>query len=619
MLQSGHQLQDRSKNALKRKFVFIGIDGGMYGSIKKYSEEGLIPNIASLIDEGVFFKSLPSIPVDTPTNWTTLMSSSSSFNHGVVSFSTHLPGEKAEEGQYVRRTQHSSFVNSEMLWSVLENSGWKVAVLNYPVAWPSQLKNGVVIGGLTPGGDIWRIAKPKIFSTEQPEELKNDIKGTKPSYIKIDGKKINVETKEGILKIGLECNDSFVILKGDDFKAKVKEGEWSKWIYTRIGEKDAVFRAKVVKNYDCKRLTIYLTQIFSANGWSSSKELEIKVKEAAGPYMEGLETPFVSEDPKRPYGPSNLSPDFVLEHASFQSEWFSKAGQFLLKEERFDSLIMHYHLIDSLNHTYLSSLCRNFPGYDEKHAERVEKVYKDSYRIIDKMIGKIVSSAGKDAVIVVTSDHSALPCWNYVSVEAALASSGLMKYNEDYEIDMKRSQVFVYHDPLHLWVNLKNREKNGIVEKWEYEEVLDAAIDAVYSIRDAKNGERVIKTVLKKNSLPSGRSSDRFGDAFFFFKPTYSNWDGTVSSLRFDKVDKKRLEVAVRESYDVGGHHTTYLPSESYEGFENYAFTIISGKGIENKQLHFMPELRDIAITVCSLLGINAPRDADGKVIYEII
>src|SRR5579884_2039106 len=612
MLQSWVKLQERSSNALKRKFVFIGIDGGMYSSIKKYAEEGLIPNIASLIEEGAFFRSLPSIPVDTPTNWTTLMTSSSSFNHGVVSFSTHLPGERAEEGQYVRRTQHSSFVNSEMLWSVLENSGWKVAVLNYPVGWPSQLKNGAVIGGLTPGGDLWRIAKPKIFSTGQPEELRNDIKGTEPAFAKIDNecKEITIEAKEGVLKIALECIDSFLILKGHDFKVMIKEGEWSEWIYTKIGE----------KNSDCKKLTVYLTQIFSAKGWCSSPQLENKVTEEAGPYMEGLETPFVSEDPKRPYGPSNLSPDFVLEHASLQSEWFHKAGQFLLKKEGFDSLIMHYHLIDSLNHTYLSSLCRSFPGYDEKYAERVEKVYSDSYRIIDDMIGKIVSSAGKDAIIVVTSDHSALPCWNYVSVEAALASSGLMEYDQQtYEVDMKRSKVFVYHDPLHLWVNLKGREKNGIVERWEYEAVLDAAIDALYSIRDNDNGERVIKTVLKKQSLPLGKSSDRFGDAFFFFKPTYSNWDGTVSSLKFDKVDRNRLETAVRESHDVGGHHTTYLPSESYEGFENYAFTIMSGKGIANRQLQSMPELRDIAITVCNLLDISAPRDADGRVIYEIL
>lgn len=606
---------------MKRKFVFIGIDGGMFASIKKYYEEGMIPNIERLINNGVFFRSLPSIPVDTPTNWTTLMSSSSSFNHGVVSFSTHLPGEDAEEGQYIRRTQNSSFVNSEMLWSVLERSGWRVTVLNYPVGWPSQLKNGVVIGGLTPGGDLWRIAKPKIFSTDQPEELNNDIKGTRPAYVKIEdsSREIFVESKEGVLKIGIERRDSSLIIKGNDFSVKVNEGGWSEWIYTKLGDKNAVFRAKVVKSIDSGNLILYLTQIFSADGWCSSKELETKIKEAAGPYIEGLETPFVSDDPKRPYGPSNLSPSFVLEHASFQSEWFSKAGSFLLRDEGFDSLIMHYHLIDSLNHTYLSSLCKNFPSYDERNNERVEQIYRASYRIIDDMIGRIVNSAGKDAMIVVTSDHSALPCWNYVSIEAALAESGLMKYKGNYEVDMKNSQVFVYHDPLHLWVNLKGREKNGIVERWEYESVLDAAIDAMSSIRDPNNNERVIKTILKKSSLPSGKSSDRFGDAFFFFKPTYSNWDGTVSSLRFDKVDKSRLEVAVRESYEVGGHHTTYLPSETYEGFENYAFTIISGKEVANKHVHSMPELRDIAVTISSLLGIDAPKDADGKVIYEII
>ncbi|MEM0117246.1 MAG: alkaline phosphatase family protein [Conexivisphaerales archaeon] len=609
-----------------RKLVFIGIDGGMHGFVKKFAEEGLMPNLSSLIGNGAFFKSLPSLPVDTPTNWTTLMSSANSLTHGVVSFTTHLPGESAEEGQYIRRTQHSSFIKSEMLWSTLERAGRKVAVLNYPVAWPSQLERGTVIGGLTPGGDVWRMAKPKIFSTEEPLSIANSVKKTKPSFIRIEEgqKKLEIETREGSQTVSLECDGSSLTLIGPDYRVRLSEGEWSDWIYTAIGNgKKGVFRVKLVRNKGCKNLTIYFTQLFSADGWCSSNEIEEKVKAFSGPYIEGLETPFVSDDPKRPYGPSNLSPSFVLEHAKMQSGWFSKTGALLLKEERYDSLIMHYHLIDSLNHTYLSSMCKRFPAYDERDAELVERIYRDSYHLIDDMIGELVQAAGKETLYVVTSDHSALPCWKYVSVEAALAKSGLVVYEEKGEgrlvADMKRSRVFVYHDPLHLWVNLKGREKNGVVEKWEYESVVEEAIDVLNSIRDPDTNERVMKAILKKSSFGKGRSEERFGDAFFFFKPGYSNWDGTVSSLKFDAIDESRLNEEVRLSYDVGGHHTTYLPNETYEGFENHAFTVISGEGVRNETLYSMPELRDIAVTLCHLLGIDAPKDADGRVIYEIL
>lgn len=612
------------------RLVFIGIDGAMHSFVKRYMKEGLMPNLSSLADRGALFQSIPSVPVDTPTNWTTLMTSSSALTHGVVSFTTHIPGESPEEGQYIRRTQHSSFSKAEMLWSSLERAGRKVAVLNYPVGWPPQLKGGIVIGGLTPGGDVWRIAKPAIYSTEEPLELSNIIKGTRPSFVKLLPRKkddrityqIELPSLGQLLK--LEYSASKLRMSGKDFSIILKKGEWSPWIYTTDSRrKKCVMRFNLFDlSANGERLILYRTQIFAAEGWAYPNELLGSLLKNAGPYVEGFETPFVSEDPKRPYGPSNLNPEFVLQHAKIQAKWFSDASSYLIKEHKVDSLIMHYHLIDSINHTYLSSLCSEAPHFDEKKAAMVEGLYSKAYSLVDEMIGSIVTSAGKDALIVITSDHSALPCWKYVSVEAALVREGLMKYQETspgrYKVDMKKSKVFVYHDPLHLWVNLKGREKNGIVDKRDYQDVLEKAEQVLYSIRDEDNS-RVMKLVTRREEWGRGKAEERFGDLFFFFRPGYSNWDGTISSLKFDQVDESRFEQLPRVNLEVGGHHTTYLPTESYAGFENNSFTVFSGEGISNNAPSYRPSLRDVASTISGILGAEPPRDCEGAAIFEIL
>ncbi len=297
----------------------------------------------------------------------------------------------------------------------------------------------------------------------------------------------------------------------------------------------------------------------------------------------------------------------------------------LYKSNGYDALVTHFHLIDSLNHTYLGYLHKGHPAYDEQKAAAIEDLYASAYSLVDEMVGKVTALGGKDAVTVVTSDHSALPCWKYVSVEAAFVKAGLAKYDSlgtgRSKIDLAASKVYTYHDPLHVWVNLSGREKGGMVEPKDYDAVVDAAIDALYSIRDPDDGSKVVRLAVRKETArKGGKANERLGDVMFFLKPGYSNWDGTVSSLRFDEVDDSRLKDEVVNSFEVGGHHTTYLPTETMDDFTNNSFTIFAGQGVtQGAKPRATPRLLDVAPTISQLTGIPAPADSEGDVIYELV
>jgi len=128
--------------------VLFGIDGAMMYFVKRFAKEGLIPNIAGLMKEGVLAEALPCHPCDTPTNWTTLATGTTTASHGVTSFYLHIPGENLATGQHYRnRSALSKHCLSGYLWDHAAKRGMRSLVLNYPVGWPPRSKRVAMVCG----------------------------------------------------------------------------------------------------------------------------------------------------------------------------------------------------------------------------------------------------------------------------------------------------------------------------------------------------------------------------------------------------------------------------------------------------------------------------------------
>jgi predicted AlkP superfamily phosphohydrolase/phosphomutase len=600
-------------------FVLIGVDGGSYNQINRLVNDGYLENFAELIGSGAFLEMEPCIPVDTPTNWATIATGSCSIDHGVVSFTTHVPGEDPTAGLYADRTQLSSFCLSEFLWESMNRQGMRTAVLNYPVSWPVRDADTILIGSIVPGGKPWRISDGIVYSTRDEVDLVNEIKETKPHVKKIKLIRDRAELEHpalGTVTATVENSTARLNIQGSTVVSQ--EGEWSGPVRVNVQGRDAFLRLKVIRAED-DELTIYFSQIFAGDGWSNPPSLAGELAAAGMPYIEG-ETPYLSDGDKSPFGPIDLNPRLALEYAELQSEWFAKAASFIRSRIPYKGLVLHNHLIDTLNHTMLSTLEPTNPFYDEVKAEMAQDIYRRAYVIIDKMIGKL-RAIFRNWLIVVTSDHSALPTWTYVSLEHALIREGLVKYedmgNGKLVFDDKRSSAFVYHDSKQIWVNLKGREPHGIVEEGEYEDVLRRIEDALYSLRDPRDNSRIVRLVARRSLWGIGRGSDRFGDLTYFLRPGYSDWDGTNSSVRFDVISEARAHEAIAPLRYVSGHHTVYLPNEKYGDFTNAAFTIFGGRNMGS--FRGRARLVDIAPTISYLMGRSPPRNSTGRLLYEAV
>ena len=167
-----------------KKVVCIGLDGMIPELMLKFCKEGILPNIDKLMKKGIFLKMLPAVQVDTPTNWTTILTGAWPKTHGINSFGFHVEGESFDKVYdmgdnlfpIIANINTKYYMNrlskAEYLWQTAEKAGKKVLIVNFPGGWPPNIKKGIVIDGTGPySSPISRLCKSDRFSSKKGQNI----------------------------------------------------------------------------------------------------------------------------------------------------------------------------------------------------------------------------------------------------------------------------------------------------------------------------------------------------------------------------------------------------------------------------------------------------------------
>ncbi|MDX1414534.1 MAG: alkaline phosphatase family protein [Candidatus Promineifilaceae bacterium] len=168
-----------------RKTVVIGMDGAPFELIGKWSASGQLPNLAKLIDKGSFSILRSTIPVHSPTAWTSFITGLNPGEHGVFDF------VRRDKDSYQLRVIRADQFKGTSLWRLLSEHDRAVGVMNVPMTYPPEPVNGFLLSGLgTPdfvpysyppqlsdelnrGG--YRVNKKFFFDLERQDEWLDDI------------------------------------------------------------------------------------------------------------------------------------------------------------------------------------------------------------------------------------------------------------------------------------------------------------------------------------------------------------------------------------------------------------------------------------------------------------
>jgi predicted AlkP superfamily phosphohydrolase/phosphomutase len=153
----------------------------------------------------------------------------------------------------------------------------------------------------------------------------------------------------------------------------------------------------------------------------------------------------------------------------------------------------------------------------------------------------------------------------------------------------------------HIRINLKGRERDGIVLPEEYDALCEEIIEVLYDLKDPRTGQSLVDKVVKTRAYPTeDKDRERMpeGDLVVLW-----NKDGAP----VDVADSSRFgRIGPLLHHRPGGHRSK-------------GFLIAKGPGIEPGSIAPDVEGIDIAPTMLTLLGASVPEHLDGHPMDHIV
>ena len=647
---------------MDKKILFLGLDAAMPDLVQKFVEEGSMPNVAKLMEQGVFSRLETVFPPLTAAAWTAIVSGSVAGTNGVPSLMVKHAGEELDHW-------HTSFDRNEVLcetlWDVAKRLGKKTALINWPVTFPmgaiSEEDGCQLAGSLNPPFryffmPLWDVASSACFSnqklrcnqipgravqvqTRPAEGWKNlPVSQQPPLEFTITVPPTYVEGYQMYVLVyasGTQGYDRMCISETKDAAAAItdlKMGEYGPWItrtfeardYKRAGR----FRFQILElSPDGTQFKLYQSAINMAEPYSVPADLCRRVEEVAGTYME-VDDPWAFMD-------GWMSADLYLEQLGMHADWWGKATRYVLENQEWDMAFSWVGTIDHIEHVLYAGIEPKARVYDPEKADFCWHMIRETYRQVDENIGRILEGVDlHETYVVLISDHGMTHLdWNPY-VKEHLSRAGLLRYVLDLSTDDPSNLSIDWSHtkchPLepchaHIFINLKGRDPHGIVEPEDYEKVQEEIIRALYNMRDPETGDQVVALAIKKQEsgtlgIQEGPGYDRVGDVLYAWKPGYMSHPFIYRSAIQYRDGSQRI-IANPELYEAAGlcRNFTGVHLALPTLHDMHACMLMAGPGVQSYQRKYAARIIDVAPTIAKLLGIPVPADAEGGVLYDIL
>jgi len=616
------------------RVMVIGLDGMMAKMVRRFAEEGIIPNIARLTRKGTLTRMIPAVPAQTPTNWATIGTGAYPGTHEIVVWGTHETGKPLDE-HFQNEAMSSNLCRAEYFWEAASRQGLASLLVNY-VGYPPTCKRTTFIEWAQgPVACHFQISPPGAYKHPKPEGLCEPIElkpasgwvnlpasRRKPLEAEIAVKPIRSDNVTSfniaVVAAGSNRYDTVLVSPSKDARDAVgcTRGEWTDWLVRpfHVGTRsiEGTVRFKLIElSATAARFWLYRSQVYPTGQFTYPPALGAELTRHCGP--------FVHEAAWQARHVWKLCDDETCEQSlSYHAEWVGKAVRYLWDKLDVRVYYQHMHLLDTLNHYYLSSVDPTGIAYGRIPQRTGWAAMRQGYRMVDAMVGAVTKAVGPDTLVAVCSDHGDVPNRRAVSLLNFFRQRGWLKLKRGpggkLQIDFSKTKVFLVG--CHMWINLKGRDPDGCVKPSEYEAFRSEVIDALVDLKDPQNGKRVMGLVLsREDAAILGMYGEAAGDIVFYYSQHY-RWSGS-------EVFNLGIKDVVWD--DPGGaNHGCQPPGCQTNVSDNAAALVLSGPGVRKGYVRddgAVPPMftADLVPTLAHLSGIEPPRHAEGKIIRDLL
>lgn len=460
---------------LKKLFI-LGLDGASFELINSFSEQGIIPNITHIINNGYFSCLKSTIPPHTAPGWVSSLTGVNPGQHGIYQF--WVTNAKSYEGRFMG----SEDVGVPFVWDILNEFNISTGMVNIPMTHPPKPVNEYII--------TWPLYNTLKYC--YPKELVHELLKAKCHF----------------------ASDIVTMFQGD-------------------------------MNY--------------------------------------------------------INQAIEIVHKRFE------AIQYLLKTRPTDFFMSVFTEIDRVSHFYWDYYSTNSVGKD---------AIKEIYRECDKVVGKILDLLDEDTILLIYSDHGFRKCQfdyyiqSYLMKEKLLTlreMSSLEKRNNNwYECEDKEGNTFqVDWDKTIAYmacpgsyginINLKYRQKNGIIYPEDYKMTCDTVVKLLKEINHPFKEKKLFNNVYYRDEIYFGKFLENAPD--IILEP---------DDFEFMVHHKINIDSLYSKKCEQSGIHSSN------------GILLLYGKHLDDYEISSPKSLMDIAPTILYFYGINKLYNMEGKSILHV-
>ncbi|MBU1849731.1 MAG: alkaline phosphatase family protein [Nanoarchaeota archaeon] len=586
------------------KVLIIGIDGMDPIIVQELFSENKLQNFQRLAEEGSFLKLNTSNPPNSPVAWTSIATGVNPGKHNIFDFIKRNPDNYMPELSLSKSVgeKYESIVKAESFWKYTSKAGIPTTIIRWPVTFPTEKFNGKMLSGLGVP-DIKGFLSGYSYYAEDVETKrtqnnilkvvrKNDLIETKLFGPKIRTGKNIFDVKE-IMQI-ITIDNKTIELIINNKKHSIKKNQWSNWIKAefKIGllkKVSGIFKVymKSINPFKMYLTTVQIDPVSPIQPISHPKNYSKELAEDIG-YFYTLGIPEETAGVEDGRISEKAFLEQVAEIEEEKTKMFWKEFENFKKEKQavyafvFDSS-------DRIQHMF----------YNKNDNKEIKSYYLKK----DDFIGEVLEQSEDKTLLLIVSDHGINSFKRAVSINTWLVENNFMTLTKELKedeneslfknVDWNRTQAYAVGFNS-IYINLKNREGNGIVE--DKEEIINEIINKLEKLNDGK--KMVVNKVYRKEDIYSGNYVKDAPDLIIGFNKGYRmSWQSSIGGFTKEIItdNKKKWQ---------GDHliDPSFVPGVL---FSNIKF---------KKLFANQP---DITPTILDALKIKIANRLDGKSLFE--
>ena len=527
--------------AANKKVVILGLDGLEPKLLEKYISQGELPNFQKLSDS-YYSKLATSNPPQSPVAWSNFITNNTPKDHQVFDFITRDPQNLLPHLTFSHALNKQNPIKATPFWEKSLSQDIPTQVLFLPNTFPLPKLNKnkdllTLISGMgTPGLDGTE-STCHFYSTDKehlPQEARSHLihiedQQTIDTHIKGPRKQTTKGTQFITIPLKLKSQKDHLRIQVQDQEITLKPDQLSDWIELKFSLN---FLKKLHGTAHFYLKSLHPLQLYLS-------PINFHPQNPPFPISQPRNLSSQLTDNFDFYSTLGLPNDtWALEHDFITPKIFLKiAHQIIDKREQIflqqlknfsgGLFVSYFNTPDPIQHMFWKN--KNTEG--DPHQSAI----KDVYKRLDQTLGKFQKHLKKNDLFIVLSDHGFGPLNYHVNLNNLLIENNLLTLKKNKKTNdllqntnWKKTKAYALGFNS-IYLNLKNREKHGVVTSKQEPQVTKKIIKILENL--SFQGESVINHVYTKKELNISNLNNAPDLIVGYKKGFRASWETAVGDL----------------------------------------------------------------------------------------